>query len=408
METMKLRILFVDDDPNVLSGLRRMLRSMRDQWDTAFANSGAEALDFLEHQEVDVVVSDMRMPDMDGAQLLHAVKDRHPHVIRIILSGQSERYKVIETVRLAHQYLSKPCDDETLKATIDRSRLLCALLADKSLKQTVSQIDSLPSLPALYYEILQELESDYCSIHKVGEIIARDIGMTAKILQLVNSAFFGFYRHIASPMQAAELLGTETIKVLVLSEKIFSSLDQNKLAEFHLQSLWEHSLVTGLVAKAIARQERQSQTEIDHAFIAGVLHDSGKLVLAANFPKKYKEATALAQEQQMTLWQAERQTLGVSHGEIGAYLLALWGLPEPIINAIALHHQPPAVNNQASLRVLIFTSNLLEHRARGQDGAGAEEAALLAPLREQAWGEKLKVWQEICADIVRVGDGYAA
>jgi CheY-like chemotaxis protein len=140
MDEGKLRILFVDDDPNVLSGLRRMLRPLRDRWETFFANRGPEALEFLERQEVEVVVSDMRMPGMDGAELLHSIKEQYPQVMRIILSGQSERTKVYETVRVAHQYLSKPCEDETLRTTIDRSRLLCALMADKSLRQVVSRI----------------------------------------------------------------------------------------------------------------------------------------------------------------------------------------------------------------------------------------------------------------------------
>ncbi len=406
MEEPKLRILFVDDDPNILSGLRRMLRSMRDQWETAFVGSGSEALEFLERQEVDVVVSDMRMPGMDGAQLLQAIKERHPHIIRIILSGQSERDKVFKTVRVAHQYLSKPCDDETLKAAIERSLLLRDLLVDEGVKQVVSQIDSLPSLPTLYMEILQELESEYSSMQRVGGIISRDIGMTAKILQLVNSAFFGFYRQVASPVQAAEILGMETIKVLVLSVKIFSTLDQTRLSEFHLQDLWRHSLVTGLVAKAIARKERHSQPMIDQAFMAGVLHDSGKLVLAANFPQKYREVLGLSRERGIPLWQAERQTLGVSHGEIGAYLLALWGMPEPVIHAIARHHQPPSLPGQFSLRTLIFTSNLLEHAAGGQEGA--EKAALLDRLRDQGLGDRLDVWQEICEEVLSRGEGYAA
>ncbi len=408
MEAMKLRILFVDDDQNVLGGLGRMLRPMRDRWETFFTNSGPEALEFLERQEVDVVVSDMRMPGMDGSELLHTIKDQFPQVIRIILSGQSERTKVYETVRVAHQYLSKPCDDETLRTTIDRSRLLCALMSDKSLRQVVSQIESLPSLPALYTAILQELESEYCSIQRVGEIISRDIGMTAKILQLVNSAFFGFFRHIASPVQAAELLGTETIKVLVLSEKIFSTMDQSKVPGFHLQNLWEHSLLTGTTARTIAKKERHSQTGIDHAFMAGVLHDSGQLVLAANFPQKYKEVLGLVQGEQIPVWQAERHVLGAGHAEVGAYLLALWGLPEPIVEAIARHHQPPSEISPVGLRTLIFISNAMEHAAREQEQAGADTIAALELFREQGLGDKLSLWQGICEELVNARDGYAA
>lgn len=208
---MKLSVLFVDDEPHVLQGLQRMMRSMRQEWEIITAGGGLEALDLLSRKPVDVVVTDMRMPGMDGTQLLNEIKNSYPQIVRIILSGQSDREMILKSVRPAHQYLAKPCNDEILKSTIERSCWLRDLLADNSLKQLISRIDSLPSLPTLYLEILRELESPYSSMQKIGEIISRDIGMTAKILQMVNSAFFGFRRHIASPAEAAELLGLETI-----------------------------------------------------------------------------------------------------------------------------------------------------------------------------------------------------
>jgi DNA-binding NtrC family response regulator len=154
---VKRRILFVDDEPNVLSGLRRMLRSMREEWDFEFAGSGREALEVMQRTAVEVIVTDMRMPGMDGSQLLDEVLQRHPQVVRIVLSGQSDTETVLRSVRPTHQFLSKPCDAETLKATVARACALRDLMAEPSLKDLVSRISTLPSMPSLYLEVVKEL-----------------------------------------------------------------------------------------------------------------------------------------------------------------------------------------------------------------------------------------------------------
>lgn len=117
---MKIKILFVDDEPMVLQGLQRVLRPLRNEWETAFANSGQEALEKLSQEPFDVIVTDMRMPGMDGGQLLTRVKERYPHMVRIILSGQADKTMVMKSVKPAHQYLAKPCDDATLRASLQR------------------------------------------------------------------------------------------------------------------------------------------------------------------------------------------------------------------------------------------------------------------------------------------------
>lgn len=404
---MKLSILFVDDEPHVLQGLQRMLRSMRDVWEINTATGGLEALDFLGRKPVDVVVTDMRMPGMDGNQLLQEIKNRYPEIVRIVLSGQSDREMVLKSVRPAHQYLSKPCRDEILKSTIERSCGLRDLLGNNSLRRLISRIDSLPSQPALYLEILRELESPYSSMHRIGEIISQDIGMTAKILQLVNSAFFGFRRHIASPAEAAELLGLETIKALVLSVKIFSQLDSAGMKVFGVDRIWAHSLATGVLAKTIAAAAGQERTIIDEAFMAGLLHDAGKLFLAANLPRQYQEALTAYRGNGGSELAAELQTFGVTHAEVGAYLLALWGLPFPIVEAIAFHHAPGRCS-QKELGVLtaVHAGNSLEHALRGQETADClPDQTYLAELQLL---HKLPEWQALCGQALGEGDGHAA
>ena len=194
----RFAVMFVDDEPLVLQGLQRMLRPERERWDMRFARSGAEALGLLEREPFDAVVSDLRMPEMDGAALLAAVMDRYPHMARIVLSGEMDRELTFRTVHCAHQFLSKPCDADTLKQTLARASSLRRLLNDRRLKSLLPRLESLPSLPALYTEILAEIQAPNSSFRKVGDLVARDLGMTAKILQLVNSAFFGLPRHVTA------------------------------------------------------------------------------------------------------------------------------------------------------------------------------------------------------------------
>ena len=194
---------------------------MRDEWEINFAPGGKEALEWMESHPVDVIISDMQMPGMDGAQLLYEVLKSHPDTVRIILSGHADREMILRSVRPAHQYLSKPCNADILKSTIQRACNLRESLADEEMKKLISKMDTLPSLPSLYIEIMKEIQSPDSSIKRVATIIEKDMGMSAKILQLVNSAFFGVPRHISSPVQAVTMLGLEMIKALVLSIHVF-------------------------------------------------------------------------------------------------------------------------------------------------------------------------------------------
>ncbi len=391
---MKKRILFVDDDPNVLQGLRRMLRTMRHEWSMEFAASGRDALEILEQVPFDVVVTDMRMPGMDGAALLTEVMKRYPQIVRIVLSGQSDEDTILRSVGPAHQYLSKPCDADRLKATVGRACALRDLLGDGSLKRLVSQMETLPSLPSTYVELMDVLRSGKASMVEVGEIISKDIGMSAKVLQLVNSAFFGLPRHVSSPTEAAVLLGIDTVKALVLSVHVFSQFDPEKLQSFSIPALQRHSLATAALAKAIAEAENLDPMFRDHAFMAGLLHDSGKLILAANLPDRYKAAFAQASEHQVPLHDAERPIFGATHAEVGATLLGLWGLPDAIVEAVAYHHSPAeCVGNSFSPLTAVHVADALEH--------GRQEAGLSASLLDDEYldrigvADRLPVWQNL-------------
>ena len=214
-------LLFVDDEPRVLQGLQRQLHPMRSEWSMHFMDGAARALEFMASHPVDIVVSDMIMPGMDGAQLLTEVAKRHPQTVRIILSGHAEREAVLRLVGPAHQYLSKPCDADELRKAIVRAFALRDLLGNEHLKQLTTRIKNLPTLPSLQKQLTEELRKESPSLENIGQLISRDVGMTAKILQLVNSAFFGLAQPIGSPTEATAYLGLNTIRALVLSMGIF-------------------------------------------------------------------------------------------------------------------------------------------------------------------------------------------
>jgi HD-like signal output (HDOD) protein len=221
-----------------------------------------------------------------------------------------------------------------------------------------------------------------------------DMSMTAKMLQLVNSAFFGLRRHVSSPGEAVKLLGLDTIKALVLSMQIFSHFDHQQEGAFALDILWQHSLATSTCAKRIAQEEQQDRQVVDHAFMAGLLHDVGTLILAANLPDLYRAARVQAQAHGTTVWEAERALLGTTHAEIGAYLLGLWGLPDPIVEALAFHHCPSACPDQHfSPLTAVHIANALVHTEDSPEAGGTAVALDSAYVAQLGLSERLSTWR---------------
>jgi len=395
---MTKRILFVDDEPMVLSGIQRSLRTMRKEWEMAFATSGAQALEMLAQTRFDVVVSDMRMPGMDGAELLEQVKIKFPQTVRFVLSGQSDREAILRSVGPTHQYLSKPCDGEELKQKIFHAFALRELLDNPHLKEIVSRMQTVPSLPQLYVAVTDALRQPDVTIAKIGQLIAQDMGMTSKVLQLVNSAFFGLPCQISNPMQAVSLLGIENVKALVLSVHVFSELDGPATQD--LAFLWSHSMNAAALARAIIRAERGKQSLEDEAFAAGLLHDVGRLVLASACIDDYRRVFHIFAEEPASISEIELGVFGCSHAEVGAYLLGLWGLPDPIVEAVAWHHCPSRAGlSQFSPVIAVHCADYLDQRRHQYLGHGEKpilDEAILARLGLQ---ERMAEWSALCPEV---------
>ncbi len=223
---MKRRALFVDDEPLVLSGLRRMLRSLRHDWDMSFANSGQEALALLEEEDFAVVVSDMRMPEMDGATLLNEVAKRHPAVARLVLSGHAELDAILRAVRPAHQFLAKPCDPKLLERALQR---ILEVRSDDRQGHICTRLGAhrrLPSPSATIEALRTALSATPADLEAVGMIISADIAMSIQVLRLVNSAFFGPPTRTLDPRRAVSILGADILINLVDEVGLFRPVDR--------------------------------------------------------------------------------------------------------------------------------------------------------------------------------------
>jgi HD-like signal output (HDOD) protein/CheY-like chemotaxis protein len=361
-------ILFVDDEEMILKGLRRMLHGYSKEWKMYFALGGEEALTVLKGKSVDVLVTDMKMPGMSGVGLMESVRKMYPKMIRIVLSGHSERDDVIRAASLAHQYLAKPCKPERLISVINQSYYMATILKDDDVKRVVSTIDSLPTLPATYNRLVEELNSEDPSLKKIGEIVSTDIGLSATILKQVNSAFWGLANHVKSPEQAVNLLGSEVIKALALSNHMFKSFATEDNVLLSLKELEKSCLLTARFAKEIIIKLGGEKQIVDNAFIAGLLLDIGKLILLSSFPDTYKVVVDTWKVREgERIRNVETEVMGVTHAEIGAYLLGIWGMPKAIIDAVALHHSPLVLLEENDLIVStvylasFFCENLMEN-----------------------------------------------
>lgn len=368
------RVLFVDDDAMVLEGLRRLLEPQKDQWEMAFAGGGQAALTMMEATPFDVVVSDTRMPGMDGAELLQKVCDKYPNVVRIVLVGQKEMEGALKAVSVAHQFLLKPCDPSMLRVAIARATSLSDVLTSKLLASIVGSVRDLPVLPRTYLALREKLADPNMNVGDVVKLVEQDVAISAKILQLVNSSFFGLSREVTQIRTAVNLLGTEMLQSLVLSASVFRVFENAaNVPGFSFDEMYAHSQVVAKIAAAIPVPSHVHST----AVVAALLHDVGKLVLATRSAKHFERALSGADTERRPLYEVEEQLMQVSHAEVGAYLLSLWGMPTPVVEAVAHHHHPERVPHDTPDAVsVVYVANCLAHEPPAkEEGAAPGDAA---------------------------------
>lgn len=391
-------ILFVDDEQHILDGMRDMLRRQRTQWNMVFVSSGQLALAALEHQVFDLIVSDMRMPGMDGGTLLQQVKYQYPATARIILSGQAERGAVLEALPVAHQFLSKPCDPGALRAMVERVCGLHERMHDEKVKCIIGSMSGLPSLPQTYFELTRAAEQPDVTLSALCDIVEKDPAITAKVLQLVNSSYFGFTEEQTTVHQAVAYLGTSLLKGLALTAHVFSMEAIPVIRGFSLDSMQQHAVGVAQIARRFFRDKRRSET----VFTAALIHDVGKIVLAMSRPTEFecvlRECTASNRPAHVV----ERELLGVSHAEVGAYLLGLWGLPLDIVEAVAYHHHPELAVATDTLVALHVADALSYARDGSTDDASMADRLNVAFIQQSSYGAELARWRSVAEDVLHM------
>ena len=291
-----------------------------------FAEGGHAGLSEIQHGSFDVVVTDMRMPGLNGAELLHYVKEKQPHAVRLVLSGQMDTETAMKTVFTAHQFLAKPCDPDKLRSVLRRACALNDLVAGEDLRALAGDVSVLPTTPRIFLAISEAMANPSCSLDDLARIVEREPALCAKVLQVANSAFFGLPQAVSSVARAINYLGTLTLRNLVLAVEVGASVGKHRLtlpgkqlAEFQL-----NSLLVGLLAREWFKADRRSA---DDAFVAGMLRDIGHFLLAAQ--------------------QREHDVAPECHALLSGYLLGLWGIPYTVLEPVAFHEQPELIEHDS-------------------------------------------------------------
>ena len=385
---MPEQVLFVDDDPSLLDGLKRMLRSKRNSWEMTFASNAAEALASMQTLCYDVVVSDMRMPDISGAQLLSEVKKICPRSVRIILSGQADLDLIVTAIGATHQYLSKPCDAEMIKMVVDRACRSRDVLPSNDLRELVSQISSLQCQASHLARLQRECSSGSPSLAVLIEILSTDIGMSAHVLQLVNSAFFGVHRSVTSVFEAVEILGIDVIRKLVLAENVFSSVSSSPALDSLVQELNVHSVETAKLCRHFAKLEKV-ESRCEEYYTAALLHDVGRLIFLTAYPQKYCEMMTSIEMTEAEFCIKEREIFGGAHPEVGAYLLTLWGIPVGIEEAVCTHH-----SHLSDIFDLVSAVQMADYITYMLAGSSQAKHFDLTHLRKHGLEGRISEWQK--------------
>jgi putative nucleotidyltransferase with HDIG domain len=390
------RILFVDDEEFLLDGLRDALRPQRKRWAMTFVPSAAEALAVLDQQPQNVVVSDLRMPVMDGAALLARVREVDPAAVRIVLSGQADLEMLARAAGVAHRLLAKPCEVGDLVEMVERSCALQELIARVEFKRRGGGSSALPSVPRLYGRLNELMASGDASAADATAIVEEDIALAAKVLQLANSAFFGRRQPVSKLRDAVAYLGLDALRALALSAAVFQEFTLDPpIPEFDLEALQLHSTRVARLAQAIA-SETGSGGDV---FAAGLLHDVGLLVLASEDSEALSSILACAAREHRPVHEVERELHICGHAEIGAHLLALWGLPQAVTEAVARHHEPPRSGEPFDAAAIVSVANLLIQEIESQSSPDVAPAPELGDeyLEHARVGPALARWRELAA-----------
>lgn len=395
----KPSIVFVDDQNNILQGFRRSLRGLEDTWDIHYLIGGKETLRLMETMHVDIIVADTNMPGMRGTELLTEVRNLYPETIRLVLSGGGSRSDDISILlRSSHQFFSKPFDIEKLKSTVDRLLALRDRIGDDNMQKLVASVSKLPCSPRIYAAFKKEREASSADLDKLGGFIAQDPGLTAKMLQSLNSTFFGVNKAGIHPYKAAQSMGPGTINYLFDEDTHFHTLERSHPNYDFIGRTYKQSLHCALLVETLAKAENLPENLQNVAYTTGMLSMIGSAILAFGMADEYAKIVPGFKSVSSQL-AAEKKAFGVPSTVLGAYFLGLWGFPEATCDAAAYGPTPDKSALQGfSLTALVHVAQAMVQT----DDFDAQKAQVnLAYLEKIGVAGKLQKWHDIDRDDVR-------
>lgn len=391
-QTGEKHILFVDDEPGVLRALRRALRR-RSEWKLSFADGADHALEQMATTPFDIVVSDVTMPRTDGVTFLRQVRSDYPDALRVLMSGAAPSELLLQAVPVAHRFFSKPWDLALLIAELDRAFELRDKLSQVAIRGAIGGLSSPPVLPAVLRALGATLADPASRLHDVVGVIEQDPSMVARVLQIVNSAFFSEARVLIDTSEAIRYLGTSRLKSLLQSGETFRVFDDTRLpSDVSLAEFQTHALLTAEIACNI------TPGDPDRARNAGLLHSIGKLILVDHMPERWGDAHRQARHERRALHEVEYEHFGTTYADVGAYLLGIWGLPQDVVQAVA-QHCAPMRGSDGTLN-LMATTHLASVLAAQQLGLAGQDFD--SDLLETLDGERhMPSWRAIAANVAR-------
>jgi HD-like signal output (HDOD) protein/ActR/RegA family two-component response regulator len=395
---MKKRILFVGEDQVLYQEFQAHCAGPESAWTVQHARTEEEALALCHQQTTAAVVADVHLNGKSGKDLLDAFMRRQPKALRIIISDLADVASTMKCIGHAHHHVLKPCSAQTLLQVLEQAFAQEAWLPSEPVQGFIAQMRQVPSPIKAYQQIVQEMKSPTCSLEKIGTLVAQDPAVAAKVLQLANSTVFGREHNVVNPAEAIGFIGLETTKAVVLLAHTFSSFDNLRLAQFSIEDLWRHSVDVGRMAKRVVALENAGEDMAEQAFAAGLLHDIGKLLFAANLPGLFSKVLRLSREQHCNLWEAEAQVLpSVGHAELGAAVLGIWGLPKSIIEAVALHHSPwRQRSHKFSPVTAVHVANILDHEAHPDPAIIMPSLINTSYLADMRLAARVEEWRQGC------------
>jgi HD-like signal output (HDOD) protein len=378
-----LRLLYLENDAKVVAELIQALGS-RSEWEVAHAENVQEARQIARKQPIDVALLSATIPETDPIAIAEELTQQHRKVTIFILAPDAETGGGLAYASGRFQWLEKPCPTATLISAVERMASLVSWLTNNTTIELVSGLHSLPTIPSNYQGVIRAIHSPHSSVQDIAEALGKDMGITSRVLQVANSAYYGYSQKITSPMEASMLLGIDTLKSLVRYTHVLNNFPQTPTTNAIFDQVWRHSSGVAAIARKIALLHTQDETLGDEAFTAALLHDIGKVVLTSIKPAEFKEVMLQASVTKSPIHLIERVKLKTTHAETGAYLLSLWGIPFSILEAVAWHHYPSECKEKKfSALTCVHVANVAEHSRRGGEddkGLPALDEAYLAQL----------------------------